>query len=369
MHFLWKSIRHSNHITRFNPKRSFSSSSSVIPNQKVRVLISHTTDPYINLATEDWIFSEGDFNKQTLFLWRNEPTVVIGRNQNPWKECDVHQLERDNVHLVRRSSGGGAVYHDLGNSCFSFFSHSKRYNKKNNAQIICNGIKHFGVEAKPNERNDILVNQHKISGSAYRLSGEKCLHHGTLLISTHLHNLERYLYVAKQFMQSKGVSSIRSKVENLKYYQPNINHDNLSKAITESFLEFYNDDCQVETLEEESLLKIPALALNVEKLKSWNWKFGETPSFDHRLENQFDWGKIVLHVFTKDGIVQNVTMSGEGLLKEVFVEVSKAMEGTTYDKMGIISSLDYARKELELHTERELAGRLLELEQWLLSAL
>jgi len=172
---LSSSLKSSSFVKKLMVSRCFSS--TVEGKSKLKVYKSETTDPFFNLATEEWLFRQGDLSKHNLFLWRNAPTVVIGRNQNPWKECHVQQMEKDNVILARRTSGGGAVYQDLGNTNFTFLSGIHDYNKNQNSQIIINALSQFGVKAETSERNDILVNGMKISGSAYKISGMKAFHH------------------------------------------------------------------------------------------------------------------------------------------------------------------------------------------------
>jgi len=122
---------------------------------KARCLISDSNDPYFNLATEDWIFHDLNPEQHILFLWRNEECVILGRNQNPWTECDVQKLKENNVNLVRRHSGGGTVYQDLGNSIFTFLSSKEKYDKKRNFSIIINALQKFDIKAEQIGRNDI----------------------------------------------------------------------------------------------------------------------------------------------------------------------------------------------------------------------
>ncbi|MBP8160304.1 MAG: lipoate--protein ligase LplA, partial [Aeromonas sp.] len=138
----------------------------------LRLLVSDSHDPLFNLAVEECIFRQMDPNQRVLFLWRNANTVVIGRAQNPWKECNTRRMEEDGVTLVRRSSGGGAVFHDLGNSCFTFMAGKPGYDKSISTAIVLDALKLLGVSAFASGRNDLLVatqdGDRKVSGSAYR---------------------------------------------------------------------------------------------------------------------------------------------------------------------------------------------------------
>ena len=172
---------------------------------KLKVFHSNSTNPWFNLATEDWIFRDMDPQIPILFLWRNAPTVVIGRFQNPWAECDLDKMKQDQVKLTRRQSGGGAVYHDLNNSCFTFMSSKEDYSQKINNQILVNALSKFDIKAIPSGRNDILVGDRKVSGSAFKETKDRKFHHGTMLLKTDLSKLASYLKPKKKKLESKGI--------------------------------------------------------------------------------------------------------------------------------------------------------------------
>jgi lipoate-protein ligase A len=191
----------------------------------IQVYISPSTDPYFNLALEDYLFRSVLNTQPILYLWQNANSIVIGRAQNPWTECDLDKMAQDDVKLVRRQSGGGAVYHDLGNLNFTFLNPKNspnsnlNYNKQTNLQIIINALEQFDISAKFSGRNDILVypeisdpNGKKISGSAFRETKDKAFHHGTLLVNADLEKLGAYLTPPDKKLKSKGVKSVRSRV-------------------------------------------------------------------------------------------------------------------------------------------------------------
>jgi len=342
------------------------------------VLVSHTTDPFFNLATEDWIFRHAPLAATSggvssldhiLFLWRNSPTVVIGRNQNPWKECHLHTMEANKVTLARRSSGGGAVYQDLGNTNFTFLSSMDKYSKKNNTEIICRSLAQFGVQAEASGRNDILVNGSKVSGSAYKLSGQRAFHHGTLLINVDMNALQHYLNPNKAKLKSKGVESVRARVLNLKDANSSISHDSLSSAVIQEFFKFYGTECPTEILNENELRKEPYLLKAYEDLKDWNWRFGETPDFEHNLEQRFDWGTMDIHINSKDGRISEVKIFSDSLFPFMIDEIMKSLKGATYDKAGFVSALTTAAKSMESSGEMEAAKCIQELQEWVIQAI
>lgn len=163
----------------------------------LRLLLSDSYDPWFNLAVEECIFRQMPATQRVLFLWRNADTVVIGRAQNPWKECNTRRMEEDHVRLARRSSGGGAVFHDLGNTCFTFMAGKPEYDKTVSTAIVLAALNSLGVTAEASGRNDLVVKtdsgDRKVSGSAYRETIDRGFHHGTLLLNADLSRLANYL--------------------------------------------------------------------------------------------------------------------------------------------------------------------------------
>ena len=163
----------------------------------LRLFISDSFDPWFNLAVEECIFRQMPADQRVLFLWRNNDTVVIGRAQNPWKECNTRKMESDHIKLARRSSGGGAVFHDKGNTNFTFMAGKPEYDKTVSTNIILSGLSRLGISVSASGRNDLVVNcedgERKISGSAYRETKDRGFHHGTVLINADLSRLADYL--------------------------------------------------------------------------------------------------------------------------------------------------------------------------------
>jgi lipoate-protein ligase A len=321
---------------------------------KIRVLTSHTTNPWFNLATEDWIFRDMDPETKILFLWRNQETVVIGRFQNPWVECNVKKMEDDQVLLARRQSGGGAVFHDLGNTNFTFLNGKLDYKKENNNFIITNSLKKFQIDAYASGRNDIVVihptdgEPRKISGSAFKETKDRAFHHGTLLINANLTKLSNYLNPDLKKLESKGIKSVRARVANLKEFNEKINHENLSQAIIQEFFNFYQTDCAVETLDENFLKGIPKLTNYFNQLESWDWRFGETPEFNHHLENRFEWGGMDVHIDSHKGKIEKIKIYSDSLHPEMIEALMKNLTGIAYDKEHIQQAINKTQNELPM---------------------
>ena len=237
----------------------------------IDVLRSSSSDIIFNLATEKYLFEHCPLINPTLFMWRNTPSIIIGKHQNPWKECRVQLLEENGVTLARRNSGGGCVYQDLGNSVFSFINpiakNSKVDFKTMNIEVLLRALKQFGIDAEASGRNDLVVENQglkkKISGSAYQLKlgnpktgeGKRSLHHGTMLLDVDLGALGNYLNPSKAKLESKGVQSVISRVMNLSEVNPSLDHDAFCDAVEDHFFIKYNQDegLNMRTLDVEAL--------------------------------------------------------------------------------------------------------------------
>ncbi len=308
--------------------------------RRVRVLISDTTDPWFNLAIEDWIFRELDPDTHTLFLWRNTDTVVIGRHQNPWVECKVDKMEEDHVTLARRQSGGGAVFHDLGNTNFTFLSPSSTYSQDSNFEIVIAALARFGVRAERSGRNDILVGGRKVSGNAFKHTKERSFHHGTLLVHADLGRLRDYLAPYKKKLVGKGIKSVRSRVANLTEFVPELTHKMVCEAIMESFFEHYRTRCEPETLDADALARIPSLAAYYEKMADWEWRFGNTPDFSHHVETRFDWGGVDIHLDVHRGVIISARVFSDAAAGDMIETLQTSLPGNRYTAEGLDAAVD-----------------------------
>ncbi|MCO4792612.1 MAG: lipoate--protein ligase [Bacteriovoracaceae bacterium] len=321
-----------------------------MPKPPVKVLISTTFDPWFNLATEDWIFKDMDPKTKILFLWRNEETVVIGRFQNPWIECNTALMEQDSIKLARRQSGGGAVFHDLGNTNFTFLTGKDDFDKKVNNSIITNAINSFGLDSYASGRNDILVDDNegpkKISGSAFKEKRDRSFHHGTLLINADLTRLGNYLNPDKKKLVGKGIKSVRSRVTNLAALSPKITHDSLTGKIIEEFFNHHQTSGPIEELDHSYLKAIRPLNEYYESLKDWNWRFGETPKFNHHMVERFDWGEMDVHIDSHKGLIEQCQIFSDTLHPQLVESLAALFPGRSYTKETIDIVTDEISREM-----------------------
>lgn len=327
---------------------------------KLRILISDTFDPWFNLATEEWIFREMDPSVQTLFLWRNNHTVVIGRNQNPWTECNLKKMDEDGVKLARRTSGGGAVYHDLGNTCFTFLSPRDGYDRSTNSKIILDALEtSFGIKAEASGRNDLIVQNpdgdnggpKKFSGSAFRETRDRAFHHGTVLMDADLSKLSQYLTPHPKKMMSKGRTSVRARVMNLKEIAPTIRHETLVPALIDAFCRHYGETATPEVLDHSSLQSLAGLQEKFSEFASWDWRFGHAPQFQIQLNEYLTWGFVDVFLDAEHGQVARVEVYSDSLFPKLIEVLQRALLSVPYSQAGMNEAEKRATAELPEQTQ------------------
>lgn len=304
--------------------------------KQFKVYLSESFDPRFNLSVEEWLMEHSGPDEVVLYLWQNESTIVIGRNQNPYKECDVKKLKEDGVHLVRRLSGGGAVYHDLGNLNFTFIAADANYDVESNMNVILNGISRFGIHGYFNGRNDLLVQNKKFSGNAFFSDHGMNCHHGTLLVDVDLDRLPRYLTVSHLKLQSKGIDSVASRVVNLKEISKEITIENLKEALIASFNELYKTKAQTIIINEKTI-DVTAI---LEKYNSWEWNYSESPDFTISTEEKFPWGIIEIYFEISDGKIKNCKFYTDAIFLEDFETLEKTLQNEQFKKKNIIEAIE-----------------------------
>lgn len=323
----------------------------------LRLLVSDSHDPLFNLAVEECIFRQMDPNQRVLFLWRNANTVVIGRAQNPWKECNTRRMEEDGVTLARRSSGGGAVFHDLGNSCFTFMAGKPGYDKSISTAIVLDALKLLGVNAFASGRNDLLVatqdGDRKVSGSAYRETHDRGFHHGTLLLDADLSRLANYLNPDPKKLAAKGISSVRSRVANLCELLPGIEHQQVSHALIEAFFTHYGARVSPEHISPIQLPDLPGFADTFARQRCWEWNFGHAPAFTHQLDERFDWGGVELHFDVEKGVIGRAQIFSDSLDPAPLDALAQRLVGVAYRSDAIAAlfgqlKADFPARQAEL---------------------
>ena len=274
-----------------------------------RLVLSLSRHPWRNLALEEYLLQQVKPDGALLFLWRNEQTVVIGRHQNPWRECLLERLEEEGGYVARRLSGGGAVYHDGGNLNFSFLMGRQIYDEGRQTAVVLGALRSLGLEACASGRNDLLAQRRKVSGQAFLKSREASLHHGTLLVAGDLEKLSRYLTVDEAKLAAKGVASVRERVANLAEFLPGLTPQHMAEVLQAEFCREYGE-CEVQALSPGAM---PELKELVEKHASAAWRLGKTPPFERVLRRRFTWGGVEIALSLRQGLVSEAKVYTDAL--------------------------------------------------------
>lgn len=297
------------------------------------------SDPHYNLAVEQYLLEHLQPGDYVLYLWQNQNTVVIGANQNAWTECRVSLLEEENGTLARRLSGGGAVFHDLGNLNFTFLSPTDIHDLDKQIRVIASACAMAGIRAERSGRNDILAQGRKFSGNAFYHSQGNSYHHGTLLIHADMDKLQRYLSPSKAKLDAKGVASVRSRVVNLSELAPDLTIDRMRQNMKAAFEAEFGMAATPITLSEDALAEIAALA---EKNRSWEHLFGTPLPFSFSCEDRFSWGGILLELDAKGGTIQAVRVYSDAMDWHLPQVVETALTGCRFTKQDMIRALENA---------------------------
>lgn len=298
---------------------------------KTKVYISSSHDPRVNLALEEKLTQQCLEEEYILYLWQNDHTIVIGRNQNPHRECNLQKIEDDGVLLVRRQSGGGAVFHDLGNLNYTFIAHEKHYAPSLNFDIILDALRVFGLEGSFSGRNDLLIEGRKFSGNAYSRYKNIRVHHGTLMLDVDLSKMAGYLNVHPLKMKAKGITSVQSRVINLYELVPDMRVGALMEALRESFEKALGEAGQAYWLGAEDLEGFE----EAKKYFSWEWNMGETPQFSLELEERFAWGLVSFFLDLHKGRIKRAQFFTDALIHEDFAGLAQALEGVAFTRKDL----------------------------------
>lgn len=310
------------------------------------IVHSHSHDPWHNLALEEYLLRKLSLEKSgdpagrdrlaaILYLWQNQDTVVIGRNQNAWAECKTALLEAEGGKLARRTTGGGAVFHDLGNLNFSLLLPQADFDLERNFQMIVDTVRQEGIAAERSGRNDILVGGLKFSGNAFRINHGVGLHHGTLLVHSEFERVGRYLTVAPAKMAVKGIQSVRSRITNLQAIRPDITVGHLMTAMENAFIrDFCTDSAgQAWQLARKTDLDYASeemLAELQDHFASWEWRYGSTLAFDAQLEEKLPWGHVQVGLQVSQGMITQARIYSDALDSDFIDRISAGLQGLPF---------------------------------------
>jgi lipoate-protein ligase A len=307
-------------------------------------IISNNTDPYFNLAAEEYFFKE--FKEDIFMLWRSEPAVIVGKHQNTLAEINYNYVKNNNIKVARRLSGGGTVYHDLGNINFTFIVNGKEdqlVNFKRFIEPVLKVLHDLSVNAEFKGKNNIMVNNRKISGNAEHIFRERVLHHGTLLFNTQLNILNESIRVTPGRYRDKAVKSRRGVVTNIEeYLQSGIDILDFRDLLLKHVVTNYHNPI-IYKLSDKDIEKIDTLVKD--KYSTWEWIYGYSPKYSLDCIYKTEIQDILFRIFVEDGIIKNVEVKGIYNNEKILLELPGLIKGVPHresdlkEKTDIISEL------------------------------
>lgn len=307
--------------------------------QRLFLLETDTTDPYHNLALEEYLFNKAEPGDCILYLWQNRHTVVIGSNQNPWLECRTSLLEADGGRLARRLSGGGAVYHDMGNLNFTFLVRSEDYDLHRQLSVITTACRQLGIPAECSGRNDILADGRKFSGNAFYQHHGRRYHHGTILVDANMEMMGKYLSPAPAKLQAKGVPSVRSRVINLRELCPELTISRMKEVLAEAFSQVYQLPAEHLSLADLDEKEIGALE---ERYRSWEWVYGRRLAFTTQCAGKYPWGEITIQLAADGGTVQEAAVYTDAMDPSFASPLERALTGCPFHLSQLCQAVEHA---------------------------
>ncbi len=306
-------------------------------NKSFTYLETGSTDPYYNLAFEEYVLTrlrEGNY----LILWQNDNTIVVGLNQNTEAEINRAFVDAHGIRVVRRSTGGGAVYHDLGNLNYSFITDVENAGMITKSQFtdpIISALRSLGIDAEASGRNDILANGKKVSGTAQRIDHDRILHHGTLLFDSDPSAVEGALRVDPEKFKAKGIQSVRSRIGNIRPLLPS---DMTMRQFWEYLLHFLTGDIVTKVnLPQGALQEIRTLRDT--KYATWEWNFGRSPAADIHAKKRFPAGTAEVYLTIERGRIKEIQIFGDFLALRPIAPLRDILIGKEYKKEVIQRNL------------------------------
>jgi lipoate---protein ligase len=298
------------------------------------------TDPRINLAIEEYALKNLDINETYLLFYINEPSIIIGKNQNTVEEINTDYVESNGIHVVRRLSGGGAVYHDLGNLNFSFITKDDGesfHNFRKFTEPVIEALQKMGVNAELSGRNDILAEGRKISGNAQFSTKGRMFSHGTLLFDSEIDHVVSALRVKQDKIESKGIKSIRSRVANIsEFLSEPMDIEQFRSHLLKNIFSDSNDIPEY-VLTEEDWSKIHELSK--ERYQNWDWNYGKSPKFNSQHSHRFPVGSIDVRLEVNKGVIESCKIFGDFFGVGDVSEIETLLTGQKYEKATIEQSL------------------------------
>lgn len=306
--------------------------------KSMRYLINNSTDPYFNLAFDEYCLENIHSEEPYFFLWRNRPAVIIGLNQNAYGEVNLEYLNANGITLARRVTGGGAVYHDLQNMNYTIIGRNP------SPQPMVDALRQLGVPAELTGRNDIFVEGRKVSGYARRVAGNQEIIHGTLMYDVDLDTLQHVLDTPASKMKAKGISSVRSHVANLKEYLPQFKSLDELQAKLSEILSGGDGPllAQGSGYPNQDVIDAEVRRIAAEKFATWEFIYGHSHEADFNYKKKLPCGTVEASLRIDRGIITALTFSGDFLFDEPSEDLAKKLIGLRYDKATLSAAIEKA---------------------------
>lgn len=308
----------------------------------MKYIKNYSTDPRYNLAFEEYVFTNLNLDDGAyVLLWINEPSIIIGKNQNTIEEIKMDFVKENDIHVVRRITGGGAVYHDLGNLNFSFIIKEDSLGQidfKKYTIPVLKALEKLGIPCELSGRNDITIEGKKFSGVAQSVKRGRVLNHGTLLFNSELDVLSKALNVKRDKIESKGVKSVSSRVTNIKpYVKEDIDIFEFRELVLKNIFEYENKPVEVYELTEEDEAAIQKMV--DERYGTWEWNFGRSPKFNYKGYKRFAGGGVEVRLQITKGLIDNCKIYGDFFGKEDIGILEEKLKGVRYEETAVEDAL------------------------------
>lgn len=321
-------------------------------------IISPYTNPYFNLAAEEYLLKS--FQEDLFLLYRNRPSIVVGKHQNTLAEINLPFVQENEILVARRISGGGTVFHDLGNLNFAFFTSGKEgelVDYKRATTPIVEALKKMGLEVRLGKRNELLLKGLKISGTASHVFKQRVLHHGTLLFSSEMGKLSAALKSDKERFTDRAVKSVRSRVTNISdHLKESVDVEMFQERILAHMLQNFKD-ARPYQLGRTDIVEIKALRDS--KYSTWEWNFGYSPKYQFCRSISFKGGSLELHMNVVKGVIKELKIVGDFTSLKDIVLLEILLVGTIHDPETIrnkLSGVDVSNYIRGLENEELLMG-------------
>ena len=321
-------------------------------------MISPYTDPYFNLASEEYLLKR--FREDVFLLYRNRPSIVVGKHQNTLSEINLPYVQEQEILVARRISGGGTVFHDEGNLNFAFFTsgaEGELVDYERATQPIIEALGEMGLKVRLGKRNELLIKGLKISGTASHVYKQRVLHHGTLLFSSEMEHLGTALNTLRDKFTDRAVKSVRSKVANVRdFLTEPMDMEQFQDQILNHVLKL-NEQNKLHRFSETDIKEISSLRDS--KFSTWEWNFGYSPRYEYSRSISFKEGRVDIHMNVEKGVIRELKLKGDFNSREEVLSLEKMLLGTIHDpetmrvKLSGIKVSDYI---VGLENEELLSG-------------